>query len=147
MKRYFSVLLALELVLGLTLVACAHTSGERLHDVARSDSAVYYVENHGKDERHLEVLIADALRSRGLNASGGSETERPDGVSYIVSYEDRWMWDMRTYLIKLTISVRDAQTGELMGTGLSYQDSLAAMGMTFKDVIERTVTVLVEGSP
>jgi len=126
----------------LIVAACASTSGTPLPGANRDASATYYVENHGEDERHLEDLIAEVLRARGLDAMGGSAAERPPSATYLVRYIDRWYWDMRMYLIDFTIEVRDPQTNKMLGFGQSYQDSLAAMGMTYRDVIERAVDEL-----
>ncbi len=130
------------MLLPLILAACASTSGTLLPEANRGESATYFVENHGEDERNLEILVAEVLRARGLNATGGSKAERPQSATYVVHYIDRWHWDMRMYLIDFTVEVRDPQTNEVLGFGQSYQDSLAAMGMTQRDVIERAVDEL-----
>ena len=59
-----------------------------------------------------------------------------------MTYVDRWYWDMRLYLLDFTVQVRDVKTGTVLGFGKSYQDSRAAMGMTYRDVIERAVDQL-----
>jgi hypothetical protein len=64
-------------VLALFAVACAGKSATPLSEAARSAGAVFWVENHGRDTRNLEEIIANALRSRDLEASGGSRTLDP----------------------------------------------------------------------
>lgn len=123
-------------------IGCSHTSGSRLPDSIRSPSSTYYVQNHGKDSRQLEVTVAEILRERGLNATAGSAAMRPQDGAYLVTYVDRWQWDMRMYLLKFTIAVSDSETGKRLGFGESYQDSLSAMGLTHRDVIERAVDEL-----
>jgi hypothetical protein len=136
-----ATLVALLLVLSLA-AACSNTSGQPLP--ATNGSAVFFVERHPKDERDLALLIADALREHGLNATSGSPSERPDQLDFLVTYEDRWQWDMRMYLIRLRINVRDPETQEILGYGESYQDSLSAMGDTFRDVIDRALGELLD---
>ena len=75
------------------------------------------------------------------------ERTRSEPADFVVTYIDRWFWDMRTYLIDFRIDVRDAESGRLLATARSYQSSLAAMGHTYQDVIRRTVEALVKGPP
>ena len=127
------------LLLVLVVAGCASVSGQMLDDAAQRQDATYFVENHGRDGRHIEVMIAGALQRRGLSVTSGGRGERPEGVDYVVTYVDRWQWDMRTYLMDLRIQIRDANSGSIVGEGHSYQPSLSAMGMSFQDVVERTV--------
>jgi hypothetical protein len=140
-----SWLAAAVLSLAYISVGCAHVSGRQLGEAERNALASYYVEHQPKDGRHLEKQIADSLHSRGLEVSSGPAEDRPERVDYIVSYVDRWRWDLRMYLYDLRIEVLDAATGHVVGSGQSIQPSLSAMGMTFRDVIDRAVAVLFEG--
>lgn len=100
--------------------------------VARQISLKYFVENHGSDQRGLDKLIAFELQSKGYDVSYGVKGKRPEGVDILVVYEDRWQWDMSNYLIHMRIDLRDPITNVLLGTGSSYQTSLARKT---KDVI------------
>jgi len=91
----------------------------------RQDSLTYFVENHGSDERGLDRAIALELNDRGYNASYGTKRDRPEDVDILVAYEDRWQWDMSNYLIHMRIDLRSPETNILLGTGSSYQTSLA----------------------
>ncbi len=122
----------------LTLAAaCSSTSGQPLPPT--KEGAVFFVERHERDQRNLALPIADAMRERGLSVTSGSPSERPEQIEFLVTYEDRWSWDMRMYLTSLRISVRDPETQAILGYGESSQDSLSAMGDTFDDVIERAL--------
>ena len=129
------------------VLACAGTSATPLPDTVRSEAAVFFVENHGGDARNLEQIIVTTLRARGLDADGGTEGAAPEGVDFLVSYEDRWAWDMRTYLRLIQIDIRDVKTGDIVATSRSYQDSLTAMGKTYEEIIERTANQLLDGAP
>ena len=120
------------------LVACSSVQGERLTDAARTPSATFFVEHQPKDTRHLDLQIGEALAAKGL-----SVTPRREDATYVATYEDRWSWDMRPYLRALKIEVRD-RNGAVVGMGLSKQDSLAAMGKNFRDVIDRAVGAMFE---
>ena len=101
-----------------------------------------FVEHHPKDGRHLENQIEESLQAHGVTI-----TRQRDDADYVVTYVDRWHWDMRTYLRDLSIEVRDAHTNAVVGSGRSRQDSLAALGKNFRDVIDRAVAAMFEGKP
>ena len=126
--------------LAVLVAACSSVEGRRLIDSARQQDALFFVEHQPKDGRHLEVQIAESLQARGL-----AITHQRDEADYIVTYQDRWMWDMRMYLRDLSIEVQDAKTNALVGSGRARQDSLAALGKTHRDVIDRAVAAMFEG--
>ena len=132
-------------VLALFAVACAGKSATPLSDAARSEGAVFWVENHGRDDRNLEKIIANALQSRGLEASGGQQTARPADFDFLVTYVDRWSWDMRTFLAKISINVEDATSGQIVATSESHQDSMTAMGESYEDIVTTTTFLLLDG--
>lgn len=102
-------------------------------DVAARGS--YCVERHAEDTRDLASIIAAKLRERGLQAKSGAAGEALTGCDYVVSYTDRWFWDMRMYLADLRIELRDARDKTILGYGQSSQSSLKAMGQTQEDVV------------
>jgi hypothetical protein len=75
-----------------------------------------------KDERAVNVLIADKLKARGLKVTTGPE--KVEGVDATVTYSDRWMWDITMYMLELTIALRDPKSDFPMATGNSYHTSL-----------------------
>lgn len=135
------------ILLGLLGLACAGSSATPLAGPARAEGTVFYVENHGEDERQLELVIAGALQARGLDATGGTKGQRPENVDFVVNYEDRWAWDMRTYLREIRIDVRGAKSGEIVATSRSHQDSMTAMGKTYQQIVEKTTYQLLDGAP
>lgn len=137
MPRILPVLLA---ILSIGCVSQSSLDGFRLPNEAREQGLTFAVLHQPDDKRGLDKTIAETLRARGLNIT--ADAKKSD---YIVSYVDRWHWDMRTYLIDLRIDIREAKTNVLVGTGRSYQTSLSAMGDTHRNIIERTVDVLVNG--
>jgi hypothetical protein len=70
----------------------------------------------------VRKLIADNLRARGYAvATDGQAQEKVDAV---VTYVDKWMWDITMYLLELTITIRDPQTDYPLANGNSYHTSL-----------------------
>ena len=45
----------------------------------------------------------------------------------MVTYVDKWMWDITMYLIELTITFRDPETRAAVGSGNSYHTSLTRL--------------------
>ena len=105
------------------------------------------MENHGKDDRNIERLIAQMLRSRGLNVESGARGTRPQKIDFLVTYVDRWAWDMRVYMRLIQIDISNPRSGQVVATSRSVQDSLAAMGQRYEDIIARTTNQLLDGAP
>ena len=90
--------------------------------------APWYVLRHRGDGRDLAADIAITLRERGILADSGYADAQPDNVRYVVHVEDRWSYDMRIYLGRLRIEVKDAATGRLLGWGESRQRTICRDG-------------------
>jgi hypothetical protein len=74
------------------------------------------------EDGSVRKLIADNLRARGYAvATDGQAQEKVDAV---VTYVDKWMWDITMYLLELTITIRDPQTDYPLANGNSYHTSL-----------------------
>jgi hypothetical protein len=58
------------------------------------------------DDDNTYALIADKLRTKGLVVTTGSDAA-PAGVDAVVTYIDKWMWDITMYMLELTITIRD----------------------------------------
>jgi hypothetical protein len=91
----------------------------------RASGKRYFVERHEKDDRHLDATIAAELTKRGVIATSGMNADRPPDLDVLVTYEDRWQWDMSMYLLSMRIDLRDPKTNALLATGNSMQTSLA----------------------
>lgn len=73
----------------------------------------------------ISTLIADDLRRRGYSVTEG--TDKPNDVNAIVTYVDRWMWDITMYLLELTVTIREPKTDFPVATGNSLHGSLTRM--------------------
>jgi hypothetical protein len=83
----------------------------------------YYVVQGRADTRGIENLIRENLAKRGFAAYAG-----PEMSSYrtnaIVTYQDKWMWDITMYMIELTVTIRDPASNFPLAVGNSYHTSL-----------------------
>ena len=84
-----------------------------------------HVAKQPKDDNGINVLIAEKLRSRGYNVTTGSE--KPSAVDAVVTYIDRWRWDITMYMLELTITIRDPANDYPLASGKSYHTSLTRM--------------------
>ena len=127
----------LFLILSLAaLTGCVGSAtGQTIPAGLASSENLFYVAHQPKDSRNLHNDIASALQSRGFTATAGPADAKPSNADYVVTYVDRWQWDMRIYLSDLRIEVRDALDNSLMGYGQSAQSSFKAMGKNHEDVI------------
>lgn len=67
-------------------------------------------------------LIAEKFRSSGFAVTSDPEPmAQPDAV---VTYLDRWMWDITMYMLELTITLQDPRTGVAVAVGNSLHTSL-----------------------
>lgn len=105
------------------LASCASTHSFKVPgaDITRIQSI--YV-NTVTNDNEVGRTIANQLKKMGYKTSHGLTPTPPVPVDAIITYEDKWKWDMTMYLLKLTIRVRDGATNQVLAIGESYQPSL-----------------------
>jgi hypothetical protein len=85
----------------------------------------FYVVQQPKDDRGIEKLISDNLTARGFLAKSGPDMGTPPaGVDAVVTYVDKWMWDITMYMLELTLTVRNPVNNFPMANANSYHTSL-----------------------
>lgn len=87
----------------------------------------FYVAQTPEDTRGIQNLIRDNLIKRGFAASAGPQTTQPPPADVLVTYVDRWMWDITMYMLELTITFRNPANSFPMAVGNSYHTSLARL--------------------
>jgi hypothetical protein len=112
----------------LTLVSgCANTS--LTPDIDPSADLIglqsFYVAKLESDDRGIEQLIAAELIAMGKDATSGTEPNPPSPADALVTYEDKWFWDITMYMLELNIDLRDPETNYKFATARSYRTSLA----------------------
>ena len=108
----------------LIVVGCAKLTASVPDGAELGKLKSFYVVRHERDGRGINELIRNDLATRGVTATTGPESARPTTVDTIVTYEDRWMWDMTMYMLSLNISFRDGTNNALLASGQSYRPSL-----------------------
>jgi hypothetical protein len=85
----------------------------------------YYVVHQPKDTHGIHDLIRDRLIRDGLSAMAGPELAQGNyKTDSIITYVDRWVWDLTLYLLELTVTLRDAINGFPLAVGNSFHTSL-----------------------
>ena len=107
----------------LLLAGCASIHTELTPHADLGKFKRFFVEHRLADNHHIDDLIVADLRSRGLSASDGPLTMLSDDAEAVITYEDDWTWDFKSYLIELRIAVRRARTDEPLAAGTYRQPS------------------------
>lgn len=114
----------LMVLLLVTLTACANLQAYKAPGADFNKIQSIYVTNKNGDDSNIDRIIAEQLCKMGYKATYGSTLKTSDVVDALVSYEDKWMWDMTMYLLKLNINVLDGTTSQFIAKGESYRPSL-----------------------
>lgn len=115
------------LLSALLLVAgCANQSTATLAPGTNlSKAKSYYVVKQPADKNGVDNLIRDQLAKMGYTVKSGPEMPAADyNADVVVTYRDKWMWDITMYMIELTITFRAPDSGFPMANGFSMHTSL-----------------------
>jgi len=111
--------------------ACSSFTTQVSPGVNIKDYKTFYVEKLPADERHIDHVIRDEMNKLGLAATAGPGAERPANVAAVVTYEDRWMWDITMYMLSLQINIRNASNDVLLANGSTSYTSLVRKSPEF----------------
>ena len=95
------------------------TPGADLGDLKK-----FYVVRFASDKHGINRLITNHLNDTGHPATTGPESMVPGNIDVLVTYKDKWVWDMASYMIELTITFREPTTSYPLATGNSFHSSL-----------------------
>lgn len=106
------------------LSGCASLQSAKAPDADLHKLHTFYVSRLPADERGVEKLIAKRLVDMGHQSTSGDAQTPPAPVDAIVTYQDRWMWDITMYMIRLDVQVRNGESGAILATGQAMRPSL-----------------------
>jgi hypothetical protein len=99
----------------------------------------YYVVHQPKDTHGIHNLIRDRVVKEGFNASAGPELpQSAHKADSVITYVDRWVWDLTLYLLELTVTLRDANSNFPLAVGNSYHTSLTRLSP--EEMVEEVMT-------
>jgi len=109
----------------LLLGGCANRATSKITPGTDLDALnKFYVVKFIPDGRGINKLISGRLNEMGHPATTGPESMVPEDIDVIVTYKDKWMWDITMYMIELTITFREPDTDYPLAEGNSYHTSL-----------------------
>ena len=125
MRKFILLLACLGLVLSSAGCAINRATATVSPDTEMANTKSFYVVRQPADTRGVEKLISDSLLKRGYLARSGDQLPKAaDGTDVVVTYNDRWMWDITMYMVELTVVFRNPENNFPMATGNSYHTSL-----------------------
>lgn len=83
-----------------------------------------YVEQRLNDNHQLAELLAAELRRLGCEAASGPLTMMPEGTEAVLTYDDRWTWDFRNYLIEFNLELHTTHSKKKLADARYYQPSV-----------------------
>jgi hypothetical protein len=116
-----NILVALTAML---LGACATLDSARAPDADLKNLRSFYVVHLSGEEGGIDKLIAARLIALGYTAAAGDTPEPPEHVDAVITYVDRWWWDITPYLLKLEMQLHDGTSGAVVARAQSTRPSL-----------------------
>lgn len=133
----------LFIVTSLTTGCANHSTGSVNSLTNLSSLKTMYVKKFPSDNSGVYEQIADKLRSKGVTVTTGTEVP-PNNIDAVVTYVDRWMWDITMYMLELTITIRDPKTEAQMAIGNSLHTSLTRKSQT--EMVDEVVNSIYNSS-
>ena len=105
----------------------------------------FYVVHQPKDTYGIHNLIRDKLVKDGYTATAGPESPQSlYQTDSVITYVDRWMWDITLYLLELTVTLRDTTNQFPLAVGNSYHTSLTRKSP--EEMVEEVMTNILNPS-
>lgn len=143
MKKFLKLAALLSLVAVITTGCAVNRASGSVDPSANLTSLkTMYVKKIPADDSTY-TLIADKLRSKGVTVTTGSDAA-PSNVDAVVTYIDKWMWDITMYMLELTITIRAPKTDFPLATGNSYHTSLTRLSP--KEMVDEVVENIYKGA-
>ena len=98
----------------------------------------FYVVSQSADKHGVDKLIQNQLVKMGYSAKTGPEKTGGYATDAIVTYSDKWMWDITMYMIELTITLRQPDNNFPLATGNSMHTSLTRKSP--EEMVEEVLT-------
>ncbi len=124
MKKFSKFLLLFLPIFFITGCAIHKNEAFIIPNGDKLENKSFFVLHSLGDKRHLEEIIRDVLVEKGFVAISGQKENMPEKIDVLVTYEDRWMWDLGNYLIQLDIQFRNPKNEYPFVAGETVRTSL-----------------------
>jgi hypothetical protein len=102
------------LIVPIILSSCTSLKTELTPGASLAGKNLFYVERHPEEDWGFHQMIADEMCMMGHTASAGEPHQGPAGIDAIVTYDDKWSWDLSPWMYGLDLRVLDAKTRSLI---------------------------------
>lgn len=137
-----------SLALVFSLDSCVHQSSRRMAPTMSanrmSQMKSFYVRKHSEDDYKVGEDIAAQLQSMGFRASVGSSQSAPGKVDGVITYTDKWFWDITMYMLSLDVQLREPGSDMVLANAMTVRSSLVRKSQ--KEMIRETITKLITDS-
>jgi hypothetical protein len=118
------ILISCAACTALLLSACATLDSAKAPDANLKGLKSFYVTQETGDDHGIDKLIAARLTDMGYSATCGEAAQPANRVDSIVTYQDRWMWDITMYMLKLDVQLHDGESGAVIARAQAMRPSL-----------------------
>lgn len=98
-----------------------------------------------ENDRDNYKLIKENLEKRGFGVTIGPEMPLPYTSDAVVTYVDKWMWDITMYMLELTITFRDPTNNFPLAVGNSMHTSLSRLSP--EEMVDEVLTNIFSAKP
>jgi hypothetical protein len=123
-------------VISLTTGCANHATSYVNPQTDLSTLKTMYVRHFPSDNSAVNEDIANKLRSKGVTVTTGPELAS-NKFDALVTYVDRWYWDITMYMLELTVTIRDPKTESPLATGNSLHASLTRKSQ--KEMVDEVI--------
>lgn len=127
LKKIFLISFAVALLSNLTGCAVNKATASVTPGTDLNAMKTFYVVKPETEKRNTNELIVSYLNKKGLKATTGPEQKPPYQADAVVTYIDKWFWDITMYMLELTINIRNPATNFPVATGNSLHTSLTRL--------------------
>ncbi|VAW58947.1 hypothetical protein MNBD_GAMMA08-227 [hydrothermal vent metagenome] len=130
----------------LLLNGCANkVTSYRSPDFKTNDYHSLYVIHQPKDDKKINILIKKEFEKRGYKVNTGDKKNTPKKVDGVITYIDKWMWDITMYMIELTITMHKPPSDYPTAKGYSMHTSLTRLSPN--EMVEEVVANMLGEKP
>ena len=123
-KRVFAASCLAFGLAGMTGCAVNRADATLMADADLTKVKTLYVVHSEADKHGVDADLKTAFEKRGFAVTTGPARTPPYPADAVVTYVDKWMWDLTMYMIELSVTVRSPVNDFPMATGHSLHTSL-----------------------
>ena len=83
-----------------------------------------YVERRLNENHRLDEVFVSELQRLGREATSGPMTMMPENTDAVLTYDARWEWDFKTYLIELTFELHTVHPRKKLADARYHQPAI-----------------------